>query len=283
MLNIKIFNVDHGFSAAISTGDDHIILLGCGYNSQTGFTSAKYLFQQRKPFLDSVILPAYSEDHLIAFQNFLTQCLEHQFPVNFFIANPLVDLTQFSQITVPYQPLNNILSLKVSSHPECIQISHSMLINEIKITFFWNNSLSFQNIHNLSLVTFLSYRDVQMIFPGNLEREGWRNLLQCYDFRERLKKVNIFVASAHGKEAGYCSEVFNYCTPEVVIISNHAGQSVTDQMMYQYKSHIKKSLFNISEKPLLTTEEDGVITITKYLDALRQVKTQSKVEFSPRI
>lgn len=277
MLNIQIFNVDHGFSAAVSTGDKHTILLGCGYNTQTGFTSAKYLFQQRDPFLDSIILPAYSEDDLIAFQDFLAQCLEHQLPVNFFIANPLVDFAQFSQITIPHQPLNNILSLKISSHPECQQISHSMLMNEIKMTFFWNNHLSFQNINNLSLVTFLSYRDVQIIFPGNLEREGWRNLLQCYDFCDRLKKVNIFVASAHGKETGYCPEVFNYCTPEVIIISNQAAQSVTNQIMYKYESHIKKSLLNISDKPLLTTRENGVITITKYLDALRQVKSQSTV------
>jgi len=280
MLDIKIFNVDRGFCATINTSDRHTILLDCGYNSQTGFRPAQQIFQQRNCFLDGVIIPAYSEEHLAGFPDLLTQCLEHGLPVNSLIANPSVNPTQFPNLAVPDRRLNNVLSLTVNTHPECSKISHSMTVNDINMTFFWNNYPDCQNVHNLSLVTFLSYRDLHVIFPSDLEVEGWQALLQCNDFRARLKKVNTFVAADHGREEGYCPEVFNYCIPEVVIISDRAEQPISPQMIRRYESHIKESRFGISEKPLLTTREDGTISITKYLDAMRRVSTQPKVQHS---
>lgn len=277
MLDIKIFNVDRGFCAAINTGNSHTILLDCGYNSQTGFRPAQYIFQQRNHFLDSVILPTYSEEHLSGATNLIAQCLEHKLPVNSLIANPSLNLAQIPGLAVPNQRLNNILSLSVNAHPECSKISHSMVIYDINMTFYWNNYPDFQNVHNLSLVTFLSYRDLHVIFPGDLEVEGWQALLKCNDFRDRLRKVNVLIAANHGREQGYCADIFHYCTPEAIIISDQA-QPVSPQMLRRYKSHIKESQFGIIEKPLLTTREDGVITISKYLDAARRVSAYPKMQ-----
>ncbi|PSB30176.1 hypothetical protein [Stenomitos frigidus] len=282
MLDIKIFDVDHGFCAAIDTGDRHTILLDCGYNVRTGFRPAQHIFQQRHRFLDGVILPTYSQGHLAGITALLDQCFEHGLPVNFLIANPSLDATHFPGLTLPMQHFNNVLSMTVKAHPECSQISHSMTLNDIKMTFFWNQYPDCQNVHNLSLVTFLSYRDLHVIFPGDLEVEGWQALLQCHDFRDRLKKVNAFIAADHGREEGYCSDVFNVCSPEVIIISNQAEQALSPQLLRRYESHVKASRFNMSEKPLLTTHEDGAITITKYLDAACRVSTQPKVQPSWR-
>lgn len=281
MLDIKIFDVDHGFCAAINTGEHHTILLDCGYNSRTGFRPAQYVFQQRN-VLDGVILPAYSQDHLASFPDLMTQCLEHGLPVNSLVANPSLSATQYPELAVPNQRLNNVLSWSLNAHPECSKISHSMTINDVHMTFFWNNYPDCQNAHNLSLVTFLSYRDLHIIFPSDLEVEGWQSLLQCNDFRDRLQKVNTFVAADHGQEEGYCADVFHYCAPEVIIISNHAERSVTPRIRQRYESHIKESRFGIADKPLLTTREDGMITISKYLDAARRVSTQPKVQSARR-
>lgn len=136
MLDIKIFNVDHGFCATINTGDRHTILLDCGYNSQTGFCPTQYIFQQHHWLLDGVILPAYSPDHLASFPDLLTQSLEHGSPINSLIANPSLHSTQFPELAVSTQHLNNVLSLTTKAHPECSQISHSMTINDIYLTFF---------------------------------------------------------------------------------------------------------------------------------------------------
>jgi len=277
MLDIKIFDVDHGFCAAIDTGDRHTILLDCGYNARTGFRPGQHIFQQRHRFLDGVILPTYSENHLEGIADLLAQCLEHGLPANFLIANPSLDTTQFPGLAVPRERLNNMLSnvmsIAVKAHPECSKISHSMVINDVKLTFFWNNYPDVQNVHNLSLVTFVSYRDLHVIFPGDLEVEGWQALLQCDDFRDHLKKVNAFVAADHGQEAGYCADVFNDCRPEVIIISNQAEQELSPQLRRRYENHVKPSQFNMSDKPLLTTREAGTITITKYLDAACRVST----------
>jgi beta-lactamase superfamily II metal-dependent hydrolase len=276
MLDIKIFNVDRGFCAAIDRHDRHAILIDSGYNSRTGFRPSQYILQQHFSTLDCLIVPAYTEDHLAGIPDLLNQCLEHGLPVNFCVSNPSINSEQFPGLKSANRRLGNALTFTTELHPECEKISQTMTIDEVSLSFFWNNDRDFQELHNLSLVTFLSYRDINMIFPSDLETEGWRALLKCNDFRDRLRRVNIFVASNHGREDGYCPEVFDYCRPELIIISNESHQRISPLMLDRYKSHSKGSSFGVCEKKLLTTYDDGTITISKYLDRLRQVTTQSK-------
>ena len=37
MLDIKIFDVDYGFCAALTTGDHHTVLMDFGYSTRSGF------------------------------------------------------------------------------------------------------------------------------------------------------------------------------------------------------------------------------------------------------
>jgi beta-lactamase superfamily II metal-dependent hydrolase len=270
MLDIKIFDVAQGFCAAIDI-DSHTILIDSGYNSTTGFRPSQYILQKHHSSLDCLVVPAYTEDHLAGFSNLLSQSLEHCLPINFLISNPSINPEQFPELKLLNQKLRNSLT----SMTESGKSGQTMKINGVNISFFWNNYPDFQEPHNLSLVTFVSYRDINIIFPSDLETEGWRTLLKSPDFRDRLRQVKIFVASDHGQEKGYCQEVFNYCEPEVVIVSNKTDEPTSSQMMQQYQSHAHGSSFR-SEKTLLTTRDDGNITISKYLDGLRQITTQSK-------
>ncbi len=276
MLDIKIFNVDRGFCAAIDRHDRHAILIDSGYNSRTGFRPSQYIFQQHFRTLDCLIVPAYTEDHLAGIPDLLSRCLEYGLPVNFFVSNPSINPEQFPGLKSANRRIRNALTVTTDLHPECEKISQTTIIDEVSLSFFWNNQRDFRELHNLSLVTFLSYRDINMIFPSDLETEGWRALLKCKDFRDRLRRVNIFVASNHGREDGYCPEVFDYCRPELIIISNESNQRISPLMLDRYKSHAKGSPFGVCEKKLLTTYDDGTITISKYLDRLRQVTTQSQ-------
>jgi|GEM_PF-715376 hypothetical protein len=65
--------------------------------------------------------------------------------------------------------------------------------------------------NNLSLVTFVKCGHHKIIFPGDMETEGWRRLLQNPEFVHELNGVNLFVASHHGRENGYCEEVLDLC------------------------------------------------------------------------
>ncbi len=69
----------------------------------------------------------------------------------------------------------------------------------------------FDDENNLSLVVFVRCGQHKIIFPGDMEKAGWRQLLLNPAFRQELQDVNLFVASHHGRENGYCQEVMNLC------------------------------------------------------------------------
>lgn len=276
MLDIEIFDVDHGFCAAVSTGDRHTVLIDSGYSSRNGFNPAQQLLKEHCHALECLVLPAYTEEHLSGLADLLKQALGNGLPVNSLVANPSISPEQFHGLEVVKQRFGNALTTTATWHPECNKVSQTMKIHDISFSFFWNNYPVFQDAHNLSLVTFISYRDIHIIFPGDLETEGWRALLQCSEFRDRLRRINIFVASNHGQEAGYCPEVFDSCKPELIIISNECNQRISPDMLTQYQQHAKGSPEGVCDKKLLTTHDDGTITISKFLDRLRQVQTRRK-------
>jgi hypothetical protein len=96
-----------------------------------------------------------------------------------------------------------------------------------------------------------------------MEKAGWLALLQDPDFRERLQSVNVFIASHHGRESGYCEEVFNCCQPDIIIISDK--EIVHETQKHDYTKHASGITWNggLQRRYVLTTRLDGTITITK--------------------
>lgn len=275
MLDIKIFDVNQGFCAALNTGDHHTILIDFGYHTRTGFNPSQYLLQQRCTAVDCIIVPAYGEEHLAGLADFLRQTLIDGLAVHFLVTNPSLIADQFQELTLANQRFSNVL--KIDKNLRCPTISQSMKIHGIDFSFFWNNYSDFQDAHNLSLVTFVSYDDIKIVFPSDLEVEGWRALLKDESFCHHLRHVNMFVAANHGREESYCPEVFDYCKPEIIIIPNELSQPASPQMLQQYQNHAKGCSDRICDQKLLTTYDDGTITISKCLDRLRQVQTQRSV------
>jgi hypothetical protein len=74
---------------------------------------------------------------------------------------------------------------------------------------------------------------------SDIEREGWLEMLKLPSFQQCLREVNVFVASHHGRENGYCEEVFQYCTPDIVVISDR-------RHTIGYKKDISRDFLNAS-------------------------------------
>lgn len=274
MLDIKIFEVDYGSCTAISTRDHHAILMDFGYSARSGFSPSQYLSQQRCTSLDCLIVPAYGEEHLAGLSDLLRQTLADGLAIHFLVANPSLNGEHFHELDAANQRFINMLTQ--DQHSPCQKFSQTMKIHGVDFSFFWNNYPDFEDAHNLSLVTFLSYEDINIIFPSDLEAEGWRALLKHSEFRDRLRQANMFVASNHGREESYCPEVFDYCRPEMIIVSNELNQRISPNMWNQYQKHAKGCPSGVCDRKILTTHDDGSITISKYLDRLRQVKSQTK-------
>lgn len=128
----------------------------------------------------------------------------------------------------------------------------------------FNNSYpSFIDTNNLSLVVFIRYGGVTFLFPGDLERDGWHALLARPDFKALLGNVAILMASHHGRENGFCNEVFNYCRPHAVVISDKEVIHETQYTLPDYRAVVRDSGVVVrttgKRRHVLTTRRDGWI------------------------
>lgn len=136
----------------------------------------------------------------------------------------------------------------------------------IQMSVFCNPYPTFTNTNDLSLAVFIKYSDFKILFPGDLEKPGWRALLQRADFRAELSGTNILVASHHGRETGYCPELFDYITPVAVVISDkpieHETQKTTPDYRRVVRSQGVRVRTTMKDRHVLTTRRDGWIQFT---------------------
>jgi beta-lactamase superfamily II metal-dependent hydrolase len=256
-MEIKIFDVAHGFCAYIIAENRNVILVDCGCNPQTGFSPSSYLSRTGCSGIERLFITNYDEDHLDDLPN-----LRHTLSINVLHRNRSLsgeELRQLKLGTGPLQPGMRALLEMIETFTT--DVSGFEEFPDIEIAVFWNSYPSFEDTNNLSLVTFLHFQGIHLIFSGDLEKAGWRALLQRNTFREHLGRVNLYIASHHGRESGYCEDVFDYCHPDIVIISDESKKFETQKV--DYKQHASGiSWQDGSTRYVLTTRNDGMITIS---------------------
>jgi len=138
----------------------------------------------------------------------------------------------------------------------------------VKFATFSNKEGDFYDINNLSDVVFIDYQGTTILLPGDLEKAGWLKLLENPDFVYWLERTDIFVASHHGRESGFCPEVFDpqigKCSPILTIMSD---KSTTETSVPEkYRNVTQGMWFNRSDgsrvlRRVLTTRNDGAVFI----------------------
>jgi len=135
------------------------------------------------------------------------------------------------------------------------------------------------NTNKLSQVVFVKYNGFTTCIPGDVTVSAWKKLLLKDGFCEWLKKTNLFIASHHGREDGYCKEIFSYCCPECIIFSDKDIIHDTQEGMVScYTQHISGDgiVFNgktEDKRKVLTTRNDGNIWIRVEEEGGRVYKT----------
>jgi hypothetical protein len=116
------------------------------------------------------------------------------------------------------EPIKEIIELK-NDHTRSITLDSPYLIN----TFYLNQS-DFPNeeidTNKLSQVVFVTYKGTCICIPGDLTSPAWEKHLRNTKVQDKLKETQIFVASQHGRDDGFNENVFIYCWPEVIILSD---------------------------------------------------------------
>lgn len=253
-MKIHIFDVEHGESNIIQTSIGHTIMIGTGHNSSTNWRPSGWI-KNNNLYLTSVVLTNLDEDHVSDLPNMEPNGRPFLITRNFYL-DP--------QWVYQVKTQNGGIGSGVSTALHWIQnVFTGDRINfnyGIEIWHFYHPPTKFQDMNNLSVVTFASYNNVGVMFPSDLEKAGWEEFLNDPLFINCLKRTNILVASHHGRENGYSESIFNFCKPHVVVISDKAIEHET-QMHDSYEKHATGIQFPGELRKVLTTRKDGKITI----------------------
>jgi len=259
-MQIQVFDVEHGFCAYVIADNGNVMLIDCGHNSATGFLPGRYLTAHSCTGVERFFVTNYDEDHLSGLPHLLT--CSAQVPVRILNRNTSITGDQLRQLKGQAGPLGpGIAALLSMISTFTASVASPPTYPSTEFAVFWNEYPRFQDTNNLSLVLFLHYPGISIVFPGDLERPGWQALLQNSAFVSHLGRVNIFVASHHGRESGYLPQVFDICTPDVIVISDEAIQYQSQET--SYAQHARGIKWNVSGTcRVLTTRGHGMLTIT---------------------
>ena len=256
------FDVEHGSSHVIITPNNQVVMIDAG--SRADFSPAHHLrYVWGHTQLRWLTVTHHDSDHLTDINNIA----EHFLPLT--LEQPTIDPLQLALLYPAgfSTPLEVFLEFRKNYTLPVPPMSDPIYPwGGVQFATFKNeyHELASPNMNDMSVVTFASFQGWTFIFPGDLEKQGWLKLLENEDFRDMVQRTSVFVASHHGRESGFCQEVFQYCTPNLVIISD---KSMTDTSCTdEYRQNVllpglqvKNKLGQFETRRVLTTRNDGAI------------------------
>lgn len=253
-MTIKILNVEHGFFAIVMDQGD-IMLIDCGMSY--AMKPSIYLRQMGVQAIDNLTIQNYDQDHIQDLPALKTMFRIRSLSRNLNVSPSWLQ-THKSRMGVITPEMYTLLQMMNNYSND---ILGTPIMSRVTSRQYWHDPTEFDDTNNLSVVTFLKFGVFTIIFSGDLERPGWKRHLQNTNFRHDLSQTSVFVASHHGRENGYCREIFDYCSPDIIVISD--GPVIYDTQKQLYSQHASGVPFNGGQQTryVLTTRSDGNIKI----------------------
>jgi beta-lactamase superfamily II metal-dependent hydrolase len=255
-VRFQINDVGHGFCAFAIAQNGNCMLVDCGHKTDPENRPSVFLPQVGVRRIELFVVSNYDEDHISDLP-----AVRRTLPISLFLRNGTITREQLRALKLKGGPITEAMKSLLDMMPGGVAANPASLPG-VAWTAYWNRYPGeFQDTNNLSVVTFLRMGGLSVVMPGDLEVPGWQALLAVQAFRDELKRVNVFVASHHGREGGYCEEVFNYCHPNVIIFSDGPVQYETQEdMAGTYGVHASGVTFNGESRRVLSTRTDGTLT-----------------------
>lgn len=270
-LIMVVWDVQHGNAIYMRTPNGTNIMFDIGtgsYAEGKEFSPLKYLKSKLGTdfTLDYLVISHPHADHISDIKNMFEENLKPRVlsrPKGIdegFIRSS--NKSEDSDLIKLYLELDKTYTAPV---PEHINPHYPQNNGGVEIQIFFQQERGLSNLNNHSLVAVVSYRGQKILLPGDLEEPGWKALLEREDFREAIEGTTIYVASHHGREAGYCSDIFQLFKPDVVLVSDgrFSDTSVTDRY-YNHAKGAEVIYRKTNEKDIryvVTTRSDGSIYI----------------------
>jgi len=269
---IIVFDVQHGNAIYMKSPLNKHMFFDIGSGTQKDAAlSVSPLLLVRNNFeidkIDYLLISHPHADHISDIPNLLSASLGPK--VLSRPKNISDDFIKESNRASDSQLIDEYLNLdKNYSHPVTPDIDPTLPLNNGGVTIkrFCANLKDDNNINNYSILTLIEYGNDKVILPGDMESNGWTALLQESDFKEAIKGTTILVASHHGRESGYCPELFDIINPEITIISD--GKYCDTSATELYINHTsgfgirKPNSEDQKQRKVLSTRKDGNIYIS---------------------
>lgn len=269
-MRIRVWDVEHGCCVMVQhvtpAASNQVVggrLAMIDSGSSADFLPSRYIRGLGRNRLDYLFITNADQDHMSDLKGLEEAGIE----VSTLIRNPSYTGDEMRRIKLVGGPLTKDASWYIGACRDFTggvpHVPFNQGMNGIASISFWNSYPQFEDTNNLSLAIFIKYRDFKMLFPGDLEKPGWRSLLQRPEFRTELVGTNVLMASHHGRESGYCEEIFSYFTPDCVVISDKPIMYATQGMVPDYRKVIRadgvKVRTTLKVRHVLTTRRDGWI------------------------
>ena len=268
MLELIVWDVQHGSATYIKTPDGKHIVVDLGASGENGqlFSPLRTLrYWHGVQQLDAVVITHAHRDHLDDILNFMALSPSILYTPRHLTNREILagNRTQDRDSIEYYLALRDLYSHPMSLEKQVERAESSAAAG---FQVFCPTKASTKNLNDHSLVVVVSYAGLKIVIPGDNEPASWRELLDSPDFRMAIQNTDIPVASHHGRESGHCSDLFKAMirAPKLVVISDgrFCDTSATSRYSNQASGWTVFDSVGASEKRYcVTTRNDGHITI----------------------
>jgi beta-lactamase superfamily II metal-dependent hydrolase len=264
-MEVRIFDVEHGSCATVISPNGHLLMIDCGHNDTTGWRPWAWVAVRGGP-IANLTITNFDQDHVTDLPNVIARNAVTSWTMNWDVTPQWVRQRKgvpgmSAGVECAVRQLEATRRLPGFPHATGVSIDWGAGFD---ICRFWHPLTAMADENYLSVVTFIHCGTIRIVFPGDLTAIGWQDFLANPQFRGYLQNTNIFVASHHGREDGYCPEVFRYCKPDVILASDKSvmyGTQIVD-----YGQHARGILWTTNtgkqvQRSFLTTRNDGTLGI----------------------
>lgn len=257
-MNVTIHDVGHGLCVSLVHENGNVMVWDCGQSDW--HRPAETLYASNIRTINNLFIINYDEDHVSDLPQF-----RQSFSIQLLYRNNTITADQLQTLKRQGGPLTTAMKSMIDMIRTYVGAVPAELpaFPNVEFTTFRNSHLTdFTDTNNISLVTFLQCGATKFIIPGDLETAGWEKLLSSNSFVDHLSGVNVFIASHHGRDNGYCADVFQHCTPDVVVFSDSAIVHATQEMSATYANHANGIQLGGETRYVLSTRNDSTLTWT---------------------
>ena len=267
-LDITLWDVQHGAATYVRTPAGKNIVIDLGVGAAKSRNEFSPLLHLKKKYgvlvLDEVIITHPHRDHLDDVFNFdelsprVLHRPRHLSDDEIWAGNQQAD----KAIIEKYLEINHRYTYPLAPENDPEKPGNN---GGVAVQTFISTACSKANLNNHSLITFLTFAGSTILIPGDNEEPSWRALLQYEGFRQTLKKCDIFVASHHGRQAGYCGDLFGHFKPRLIIVSDGPATETTAVSQYAGQATgwtVQRRSGGQEERKVVSTRTDGVINVT---------------------